>query len=84
MAVPTVAHQVKNQNSIHEDVGQSIELTLLNGLRIWHCHKPQCRIPHFYGCGISWRLWHRLAAVALIRPLAWELPCATGAALKRK
>ena len=28
-------------------------------------------------------LWQRLAAAALIRPLAWELPCATGAALKR-
>ena len=29
-------------------------------------------------------LWlcHRLAAAAPIRPLAWELPCATGAALK--
>ena len=29
-------------------------------------------------------LWCRLAAVALIRPLAWEPPYATGAALKRK
>ena len=29
-------------------------------------------------------LWHRLAAVAPIRPLAWELPYAMGAALKRK
>ena len=29
-------------------------------------------------------LWHRLAAVALIRPLAWEPPNAVGAALKRK
>ena len=27
-------------------------------------------------------LWHRPAAVALIRPLAWELPYAMGAALK--
>ena len=26
----------------------------------------------------------RLAAVALIRPLAWELPYAVGVALKRK
>ena len=25
-----------------------------------------------------------LAATALIRPLAWELPCATGTALKKK
>ena len=29
-------------------------------------------------------LWHRLAAAAPIRPLAWELPYATGAALKKK
>ena len=29
------------------------------------------------------RIWHRLAAVALIRPLAWELPHATSAALKK-
>ena len=42
-------------------------------------------------CGIGRRcgsdlallcLWCRLAATALIRPLAWEPPCATGAALK--
>ena len=29
-------------------------------------------------------LWHRPAAVALIRPLAWETPYAAGVALKRK
>ena len=29
-------------------------------------------------------LWHRPAAIALIGPLAWEPPCATGADLKRK
>ena len=29
-------------------------------------------------------LWRRLAATALIRPLAWEPPYATGAALKRQ
>ena len=28
-------------------------------------------------------LWHRLAAAALMWPLAWEFPHATGAALKR-
>ena len=30
------------------------------------------------------RLWHRPAATALIRPLAWELPYAVGAALKKR
>ena len=29
-------------------------------------------------------MWHRPAAVALIRPLAWELPHAADAALKSK
>ena len=29
-------------------------------------------------------LWHRLAAGALIQPLAWELPYAAGVALKSK
>ena len=29
-------------------------------------------------------LWRRLATAALIQSLAWELPCATGTALKRK
>ena len=29
-------------------------------------------------------LWCRPGTVALIPPLAWELPCATGAALKKK
>ena len=39
------------------------------------------------GCGsdlaLLW-LWHRLAAVALIQTLAWELPHALGATLKSK
>ena len=29
-------------------------------------------------------LWHRLVAVAVICPLAWELPYAVGMALKKK
>ena len=29
-------------------------------------------------------LWHRLAAIAAIRPLAWVLPYASGVALKRQ
>ena len=44
-------------------------------------------------CGVGCRhgsdlelpwLWHRLAAAALIRPLAWEPPYATGVALPKK
>ena len=29
-------------------------------------------------------LWYQPAAAAPIQPLAWELPCVTGAALKRQ
>ena len=44
-------------------------------------------------CGVSHRcssdppllrLWCRTAAVALVRPLAWELPYAVGADLEKK
>ena len=44
-------------------------------------------------CGVGHRLsldpvllwlWDRPVAVALIRPLAWEHPCAVGEALKEK
>ena len=43
-----------------------------------------CGVGH--RCGLDpmlpW-LWCRPAATALIWPLAWELPCATGVALKK-
>ena len=42
-------------------------LASLRGLRIQHCHE----------------LWCRMAATALIWPLAWEPPYASGVALKR-
>ena len=44
-----------------------------------------CGVGHRHGSNpvLLW-LWHRPAAKALIRPLTWEPPCATGAALKRK
>ena len=42
-------------------------------------------------CGVGWRrssdlvlLWHRVAAVPLIQPLAWEPPHAAGVALQCK
>ena len=43
-------------------------LASLSGLRIWCCRE----------------LWSRSAAIALIRPLAWEPPYAVGTALKRQ
>ena len=44
-----------------------------------------CGVGHRHGSdpGLLW-LWHRLAASALIRPLAWEPPYAVGVALKTK
>ena len=44
-----------------------------------------CNVGHRRGSDLAslW-LWCKLVAVALIRPLAWELSHATGAALKRQ
>ena len=43
-----------------------------------------CSVGHRRGSDVAllW-LWHRPVAIALIGPLAWEPPCAMGAALKR-
>ena len=44
-----------------------------------------CGVGHRHGSDpVLLRLWCRLAAVAPIRPLAWEPPYAAGAALKKK
>jgi len=44
-----------------------------------------CGVARRHGSDLAllW-LWGRLAAVALIRPLAWEPPYAMGVALKRQ
>ena len=44
-----------------------------------------CSVGHRYSLDpqLLW-LWCRLAAVAMIQPLAWELPYAVAAALKKK
>ena len=44
-----------------------------------------CGVGHRRGSNLMllW-LWHRPAAVAPTGPLAWEPPCAVGAALKSK
>ena len=55
---------------------QSLALTV--GLRV------SCGVGHRCGSDpkVPW-LWHRPEAAALIRALAWELPYAAGAALKK-
>ena len=51
-------------------------LALLSGLRIQYCPELWCGSQTWLGSGIA-------VAVALIQPLAWELPYAMGVALKR-
>ena len=57
-------------------------MALLSGLRT--SVAVSCSVGHRDGSDpmLLW-LWRRLAAAALIGPLAWELPYAMGAALKR-
>ena len=59
-------------------------LALLSELRNWRC-PMSCGVGCRCGSDLAllW-LWHRPTAVAPIRPLAWEPPCATSAALKRQ
>ena len=45
----------------------------------------RCGVGHRRGSDPVWLwLWYRPAATAPILPLAWEPPCAAGAALKRR
>ena len=57
-------------------------LASLSGLRILHCIScgvgPRCG----WDLALLW-LWHRLTAIAPIKPLAWEPPYVAGADLKR-
>jgi len=54
-------------------------LALLSGLGIRRCRELWCRLQTWLDPALLW-LWHRLAATAPIRPLAWEPPCASGVA----
>ena len=58
-------------------------LVSLSGQRILLCGELWCRSQTGWDLLLLW-LWCRAAAVAPIPPLAWELPYASGAALKRK
>ena len=62
------------------------------GFHPWPCSVDQgsgvglsCVVGHRCSSDPTWLwLWCRPVAVALIRPLAWELPYATGVVLKSK
>ena len=59
-------------------------LALLSGLRIPHCLELQCLgLRCSLDLALPW-LWHILEAAARIWALAWELPYAVGAALKKE
>ena len=58
-------------------------MTLLSGLRIWHCRELWCRLQTRLRSFLTMAVV-RSAAAALISPLAWEFPYAGSAALKSK
>ena len=67
-----------NLASVHEDVG-SIPRPA-QWVKIWCYHEQG--VGHRYGSDfVLLRLWCRPAAVALIRPLGWELPYVVGVAI---
>ena len=80
--VPVVTHRVKNATSIHE------ALSLIPGLFQW-MRGSGVAVSWGVGhrCGLDpellW-LWRRLVATALIGPLDWKPPYATGAGLNRQ
>ena len=58
-------------------------LASLSGLSIQCCCELWCRSQSSLD-PVLLRLWYRLAAIAPIQPLAWELPYVVGVAIKRK
>ena len=76
--VPTVAQQ----KQIQLVPVRTRYLASLSGLRMRHCMSCGVGRKHGSDPALLW-LWCRLAAAAPILPLAWQLPYATGAALKK-
>ena len=77
-----MAQRLTNLVSIPENSGS------IPGLAQW-VKESSVAVSCGVGCRCSWDpvllwLWHRLAAIAPTRPLAWELPYAMGEALKRQ
>ena len=81
LGVPAVVQQKQTRIISMRIRDQS--LASLNGLRIQRCRELCCSHRRGSDPELLW-LWCRLAAAAPIRPLAWELPYASGAALNQK
>ena len=69
---PTRNHEVARFDPWPHSVGYGSGIAVSCGVGYRHGSDPE----------LLW-LWHRLAATAPIRPLAWEPPHATGAALEK-
>ena len=81
VVVPIVAQRVKDQTLSLGGCGFDWPRSVGEGSDV----AVTCGVGRRRGLDPAWlRLWCRPAATAPIRPLAWELPCGAGAALKRK
>ena len=81
IGVPFIAQWFKNPTRILRM--QVWSLASLSGLRIQHYCELWCRLQTWLRSRVAVPVV-KLAAVALIRTLVWELPYALGAALKSK
>ena len=66
----------------HEDMGLIPCLT--QGVKDPALPRAVVQVTDVYQIPCCWEVWHRLAATALIRLLAWKLLYVAGAALKRQ